>query len=250
MGFLVLENKLKDATLPTIRTLNDCQVRTIMATGDNTLTAISVGRNCGMLKENVDVFLGEVNEGAILWQLAKAGSGIDEDSTGETRDIQRISADGRQVPWENFNGEYGVALNGKTLAFLASHREDYEVVLQKVLLEASVYARMSPDDKATLVELLQEATGEQIGMCGDGANDCGALKQADAGISLSESEASIAAPFTSKVQDINCVITLLREGRAALTTTFQAFKFIELYSMIQFFSVTGLYAVGSNLSDN
>ena len=87
-------------------------------------------------------------------------------------------------------------------------------------------------------------------MCGDGANDCGALKQADAGISLSESEASIAAPFTSKVQDIACVITLLREGRAALATTFQAFKFIELYSMIQFFSVTMLYAVGSNLSDN
>ena len=109
---------------------------------------------------------------------------------------------------------------------------------------------MSPDDKALLVELLQETIKVQIGMCGDGANDCGALKAADAGISLSEAEASIAAPFTSKIQDISAVVTLLREGRAALTTTFQAFKFIELYSMIQFFSVTMLYLVGSNLSDN
>jgi P-type E1-E2 ATPase len=57
-------------------------------------------------------------------------------------------------------------------------------------------------------------------MCGDGANDCGALKIADAGISLSEAEASIAAPFTSKVQNISCVVTLIREGRAALTTSF------------------------------
>lgn len=90
----------------------------------------------------------------------------------------------------------------------------------------------------------------QVGMCGDGANDCGALKQADAGISLSEAEASIAAPFTSKIQDISCVISLLREGRAALTTTFQAFKFIELYSIIQFYTVSMLYLKGSNLSDN
>lgn len=57
-------------------------------------------------------------------------------------------------------------------------------------------------------------------MCGDGANDCGALKIADAGISLSESEASIAAPFTSKVQNIECCVTLIREGKASLTATF------------------------------
>jgi cation-transporting ATPase 13A2 len=42
---------------------------------------------------------------------------------------------------------------------------------------------------------------------------------------------------------------VLREGRAALTTSFQCFKFIELYSMIQFTTVTLLYFIGSNLTD-
>jgi cation-transporting ATPase 13A3/4/5 len=58
---------------------------------------------------------------------------------------------------------------------------------------------MSPLDKELLIKSFQEVLDENIGMCGDGANDCGALKTADIGMSLSEAEASIAAPFTSAI---------------------------------------------------
>ena len=122
-------------------------------------------------------------------------------------------------------------------------------MFHSILSKAKVYARMAPDDKALLVSSLQDYLGINCGMCGDGANDCGALKAAAVGISLSEAEASIVAPFTSKVQDIRCVITLLREGKAAMTTSFQAFKFIELYSVIQLVTCTLLYCIGSNITD-
>jgi P-type E1-E2 ATPase len=72
-------------------------------------------------------------------------------------------------------------------------------------------------------------------MCGDGANDCAALKQADVGISLSQAEASIAAPFTCSVANIECVPTLIREGKASLATTFQIAKFMISYGLIQYF---------------
>lgn len=44
-------------------------------------------------------------------------------------------------------------------------------------------------------------------------------------------------------------IILFREGRAALVTSFSCFKYMALYSLIQFTSVTLLYAFGSNLGD-
>lgn len=86
-------------------------------------------------------------------------------------------------------------------------------------------------------------------MCGDGANDCGALKAAHVGVSLSEAEASVAAPFTSKIANISCIPTLILEGRCALVTSFGVFKYMALYSMIQFISVLILYTEQTNLGD-
>ena len=78
-------------------------------------------------------------------------------------------------------------------------RVHFPHLLAKVIRKGTIFARMSPDQKAQLVEEYQDID-YIVSMCGDGANDCGALKAAHVGISLSEAEASVAAPFTSQVR--------------------------------------------------
>ena len=81
--------------------------------------------------------------------------------------------------------------------------------MQRMLVKGTIFARMSPDEKHELVDRLQQL-GYCVLFCGDGANDCGALKAADVGLSLSEAEASVAAPFTSNSPDISCVLKVIR----------------------------------------
>jgi len=71
IGLLVMENKLKGATTKTIETLNTCKIRTIMATGDNTLTAISVAKECNILDITKPVYFSDVSpEGKLVWELS------------------------------------------------------------------------------------------------------------------------------------------------------------------------------------
>lgn len=55
--------------------------------------------------------------------------------------------------------------------------------------------------QADVVGMYQRA-GIVMGMCGDGGNDCGALRAAHAGLALSDAEASLVSPFTSRTKSV------------------------------------------------
>lgn len=239
LGFIVFENKLKDATAGTLETLREANIRTIMCTGDNVLTAISVGRE-SCLVDAPRVYISHINEGAridepsILWRNV--------DNYEDTLDLDEPQFAG------TFE-DYTLAVTGDVFRLLFDNESRLpEGYKDTVLLKACIYARMSPDEKHELMERLQKLD-YVVGFCGDGANDCGALKAADIGISLSEAEASVAAPFTSQIFDISCVLNVIEEGRASLVTSFACFQYMSLYSAIQFISITILYCRGSNLGD-
>lgn len=258
LGLLIMQNTLKPETAPVIEELNNADIRTVMVTGDNILTAIHVARQCGMIGHSEVVVEVNVtpptrdNETKVTYtlnQAVNAGSRQPSPShefSGKLQNQEEVALTLDDFQSGNSKGStYHFALDGKTFQAL---RDYIPHLIPKIAVKATIFARMSPDQKAQLVEVFQDLQ-YYVGMCGDGANDCGALKRAHAGISLSEAEASVASPFTSQQQNVKCVSRLIMEGRAALVASFGVFKYMALYSMIQFTSVIIMNTIDSFPSD-
>ncbi|CDW53226.1 cation transporting ATPase 13A3 [Trichuris trichiura] len=248
LGLLVMDNRLKPETQPVINALKKANIRSVMVTGDNILTAVCVARECSIVDPSLPLYFVEcvAVDGKMEVRLCPEEGSVHRyptnpyklDPTGEKPMFVKLE--------KNYvKRTYELAISGTVIGTIAEY---FPHLIPKLVCMCNVFARMSPEQKTHLVNILQEMD-YTVAMCGDGANDCGALKAAHAGISLSESEASIASPFTSKKPNIECVIDVIREGRAALTTSFGVFKYMAGYSLTQFLSVCLLYWLGTNMAD-
>ncbi|GMK53976.1 hypothetical protein CspeluHIS016_0105620 [Cutaneotrichosporon spelunceum] len=247
LGFIVFENKLKPGTAPNIHTLRAAHIACRMVTGDNVRTAVSVARECGLISHSASVYIPSFVPGMGMGENAMLEwtSVDDEEHKLDEYTLKPLPHDLNNIDDDDLP-DYQLALTGDVFKWMLEWAP--LETMNRMLVKGVIFARMSPDEKAELVERLQ-SLGYTVAFCGDGANDCGALKAADVGVSLSEAEASVAAPFTSRTPDISCMVEVIKEGRCALVTSFSCFKYMALYSLIQFTTVTLLYSFASSLGD-
>ena len=90
---------------------------------------------------------------------------------------------------------------------------------QKVFSKVLVYGRTKPEQKKRIIEELKiplEKYNYCLGFVGDGSNDSQALHVANLGLSIGNSESSLASSFSTNKDDISIVIPLLEEGKLLL----------------------------------
>ncbi|KAJ1956739.1 hypothetical protein GGI12_005228, partial [Dipsacomyces acuminosporus] len=233
ISLLLFRNKLKEDTASAIQELKNGDTRTVMITGDTALTGVYIARECGMVSPTTRVLLGDMEKATtdassgtrLVWRDTATDEVID--------DVDRLLYEER-VAREDAEHKLGDLVSKRTsmveLAVTAAAFDHLvaEAQIRKYLFDIRIFARMTPQGKVDCVNLHMERA--VTAMCGDGGNDCGALRAAHVGLALSESEASIVSPFSSSNRSIHSCVTLLREGRAGLATSIAGYKFLINYA--------------------
>jgi len=219
LGLLLFRNELKPDTAAAIAQLHAGDVRTVMVTGDNAQCGLYIAREANFLEPSSTIYLGDVPKGGNGQVGFSKMDGLGYKSSispQQALELCRNSSKSALVE---------LAITGNALKILQN-----QPIMSDLLLHTRIFARVKPDQKVKVVEMHMEE-GLITGMCGDGGNDCGALRAAHAGIALSDAEASVVSPFTSGTKSVMSCVHLLQEGRCALATSFAAYKFYITYGL-------------------
>ncbi|KAF4704557.1 hypothetical protein FOZ63_028968, partial [Perkinsus olseni] len=220
-GLLLFRNEMKPDSPAAIKALTAGSIRSVMCTGDNVLTGIAIAKECGIIgatRGGPRVLLGDFDEKAdeLVW--------TDTDRNEPCSDIK--------------TGVDQLAVTRSAWKYLARN----PLELDRLWKDIFVFARMKPEDKVNVTKYLQSQK-LVVGMCGDGGNDCGALRAAHAGMALSDAEASMVSPFSSgrDGRSLFTVVDMIREGRACLATNIATYSFFIVYA----FTLTSSRIVGT-----
>ena len=189
-GFVSFRCAVRSDTAEVVAKLHASSHSVVMVTGDAMLTAVFVAREIKIVPAECagvlilayeDVASGAKGGGgaavaavaaadeagkALVWRNALTDVVVEAYAHGD--DISRRAAAG-----------YAICVSGP--AIRAAEIVDSEV--WRHLSKVVVFARMKPKQKQRLVTVLSDE-GNHVLMCGDGANDVGALKQAHVGVAL------------------------------------------------------------------
>ncbi|KAK6315898.1 hypothetical protein J4Q44_G00134220 [Coregonus suidteri] len=195
LGSTAVEDKLQDGVPQTIEQLSKADIKIWVLTGDKQETAENIGYSCNMLREEMnEVFIVSANTAEeVRKELQTARRKMTPDGTEEP--TVKKSRSGlfclikmETVVDEPVNGEYAMVINGHSLAFALEKDMEMELLRTACMCQTVICCRVTPLQKAQVVELVKKYKQAVTLAIGDGANDVSMIKAAHIGVGISGQE--------------------------------------------------------------
>ncbi|XP_070161453.1 phospholipid-transporting ATPase ID isoform X6 [Polyergus mexicanus] len=206
LGATAIEDKLQDGVPQTIANLSLAGIKLWVLTGDKQETAINIGYSCQLLTDDLtDVFVIDATTyDGVEAQLTRYLDTIKTASTQQKRPTLSIvtfrwdkeSSDTEYNPSRDEQDEhemehstgFAVVINGHSLVH-ALHPQLEQLFLDvSSQCKAVICCRVTPLQKAMVVELIKKNKSAVTLAIGDGANDVSMIKTAHIGVGISGQE--------------------------------------------------------------
>ncbi|XP_074539982.1 phospholipid-transporting ATPase ID isoform X1 [Halichoeres trimaculatus] len=227
LGATAIEDKLQEGVPETIAVLTLANIKIWVLTGDKQETAVNIGYSCKMLTDDMtEVFiisghtvqsvrqeLRRARERMI--ELSRTGEGGKEEGMEGWREACFMSygfregqegagtgGGGKQLEcppppspspppsnlMDSISGEFALVINGHSLAHALEADMETEFVSTACACKAVICCRVTPLQKAQVVELIKKHKKAVTLAVGDGANDVSMIKSAHIGVGISGQE--------------------------------------------------------------
>ncbi|EMP28219.1 Putative phospholipid-transporting ATPase FetA [Chelonia mydas] len=197
LGATAIEDKLQQGVPETIAILTLANIKIWVLTGDKQETAVNIGYSCKMLTDDMtEVFIVtghtvlEVRE-----ELRKAREKMMDSSRSmgngfscQEKLSSSSSASRLASVLEAIAGEYALVINGHSLAHALEADMELEFLETACACKAVICCRVTPLQKAQVVELVKKYKKAVTLAIGDGANDVSMIKTAHIGVGISGQE--------------------------------------------------------------
>ncbi|XP_078379616.1 phospholipid-transporting ATPase ID-like isoform X2 [Oculina patagonica] len=211
IGATAIEDKLQDDVPDTIATLAAADIKIWVLTGDKVETAINIGYSCHLLTDDMtEVFkidgetLESVQQAISEYKdkiLGGASASKPHGKENSLRDVDveilsyKSVQDNNTVEMQSTLAQegkkeetFGLVIPGKSLAFALHESLEKEFLSLACLCKAVICCRVTPLQKALVVQLVKNNLKAVTLAIGDGANDVSMIKAAHIGVGISGQE--------------------------------------------------------------
>ncbi|XP_015185964.1 PREDICTED: phospholipid-transporting ATPase ID isoform X6 [Polistes dominula] len=206
LGATAIEDKLQDGVPQTIANLGLAGIKVWVLTGDKQETAINIGYSCQLLTDDLtDVFVVDATTyDGVETQLRRYLETIKTASSHQNRPTLSIvtfrwdkeSSDTEYNPSRDEQDEhemeqamgFAVVINGHSLVHALHPQLDQLFLEVSSQCKSVICCRVTPLQKAMVVELIKKNKNAVTLAIGDGANDVSMIKTAHIGVGISGQE--------------------------------------------------------------